>query len=51
MDHLEDVGFEIEELERSKWGIVERVAARKRAAGLGGPAASWREVISSVSMT
>ncbi len=31
MDHLEDVGFEIEELERSKWGIVERVAARKRA--------------------
>jgi len=31
VDHLEDVGFEIEELERSKWGIVERVAARKRA--------------------
>lgn len=31
MDHLEDVGFEVEELERGKWGIVERVAARKRA--------------------
>lgn len=29
LDHLEDVGFEIEELERSKWGIVERVSARK----------------------
>ncbi|MGI9020660.1 MAG: class I SAM-dependent methyltransferase [Solirubrobacterales bacterium] len=30
-DHLEDVGFEIAELERSKWGIVERVSARKPA--------------------
>ncbi|MDQ3571405.1 MAG: methyltransferase domain-containing protein [Actinomycetota bacterium] len=29
LDHLEEVGFEITELERSKWGIVERVAARK----------------------
>jgi ubiquinone/menaquinone biosynthesis C-methylase UbiE len=28
-DHLADQGFEIETLERSKWGIVERVAARK----------------------
>ena len=31
IDHLEDVGFAIEELERSKWGIVERVSARKSA--------------------
>lgn len=31
IDHLEAVGFEIEELERSKWGIVERVFARKPA--------------------
>jgi ubiquinone/menaquinone biosynthesis C-methylase UbiE len=30
LDHLEEVGFEIDELERSKWGIVERVAAHKR---------------------
>jgi ubiquinone/menaquinone biosynthesis C-methylase UbiE len=31
VDHLEDVGFAIEELVRSKWGIVERVSARKSA--------------------
>ena len=30
-DHLAQEGFEIEALERSKWGIVERVAARKSA--------------------
>lgn len=29
LEHLRAAGFEIEELERSKWGIVERVAARK----------------------
>jgi ubiquinone/menaquinone biosynthesis C-methylase UbiE len=29
LDHLAAVGFEIEEFERSKWGIVERVAALK----------------------
>lgn len=31
VDHLAGAGFEIEELERSKWGIVERVAARRSA--------------------
>jgi ubiquinone/menaquinone biosynthesis C-methylase UbiE len=30
LDHLEVEGFEIETVERSKWGIVERVAAFKR---------------------
>lgn len=30
LDHLEDIGFEVERVERSKWGIVERTAARKR---------------------
>lgn len=30
LQYLEAEGFEIEELERSKWGIVERVVARKR---------------------
>jgi ubiquinone/menaquinone biosynthesis C-methylase UbiE len=30
-DYLAQEGFEIEALERSKWGIVERVAARKSA--------------------
>ncbi len=30
LDHLKAEGFEIERVERSKWGIVERVAARKR---------------------
>lgn len=30
LEHLAAAGFEVEELERSKWGIVERVAARKR---------------------
>jgi ubiquinone/menaquinone biosynthesis C-methylase UbiE len=29
LDYLVAEGFEIEELERSKWGIVERVGARK----------------------
>ena len=29
LEHLSDVGFEVEEIERSKWGIVERVLARK----------------------
>lgn len=32
LDHLDAEGFEVERLERSKWGIVERVAARKPAA-------------------
>jgi ubiquinone/menaquinone biosynthesis C-methylase UbiE len=31
LDHLAAAGFEAEEVERSKWGIVERVAARKPA--------------------
>lgn len=31
LEHLRAEGFEIEQLERSKWGIVERVAARKPA--------------------
>jgi ubiquinone/menaquinone biosynthesis C-methylase UbiE len=29
LDYVEDEGFEIERVERSKWGIVERLAARK----------------------
>jgi hypothetical protein len=29
LEHLHAEGFEVEELGRSKWGIVERVAARK----------------------
>jgi hypothetical protein len=29
LDHLEDAGLEVEQLERSKWGIVERLSARK----------------------
>jgi len=29
LDYLATTGFEIERVERSKWGIVERVAARK----------------------
>jgi ubiquinone/menaquinone biosynthesis C-methylase UbiE len=29
LGHLSDMGFEVEEMERSKWGIVERVLARK----------------------
>ncbi|HZA90502.1 MAG TPA: methyltransferase domain-containing protein [Solirubrobacterales bacterium] len=32
LDYLSAEGFEIEEVERSKWGIVERVAARRPAA-------------------
>ena len=31
LDYLETEGFEVERLERSKWGIVERVAAHKPA--------------------
>jgi len=33
LDHLEDAGLEMEKLERSKWGIVERLSARKPEAG------------------
>jgi ubiquinone/menaquinone biosynthesis C-methylase UbiE len=29
LEYLRDEGFEVERLERSKWGIVERIAARK----------------------
>jgi hypothetical protein len=29
LDYLADVGFEIESVERSKWGIVERALAHK----------------------
>ncbi|MGH3032161.1 MAG: class I SAM-dependent methyltransferase [Gaiellaceae bacterium] len=29
LEHLDAEGFEVERVERSKWGIVERVAARK----------------------
>ena len=29
LDHLQDASLEVERLERSKWGIVERVSARK----------------------
>jgi hypothetical protein len=35
LDHLEDVGFVIEWVERSKWGIIERLAARKPGTGEG----------------
>ena len=31
LEHLGAVGFEVDELERSKWGIVERIVARKPA--------------------
>jgi ubiquinone/menaquinone biosynthesis C-methylase UbiE len=31
LDHLEAEGFEVERVERSKWGIVERVVARRPA--------------------
>jgi ubiquinone/menaquinone biosynthesis C-methylase UbiE len=34
LDYLAAEGFEIEELERSRWGIVERVAARKPEAAI-----------------
>jgi ubiquinone/menaquinone biosynthesis C-methylase UbiE len=33
MDYLNEAGFEVERIERSKWGIVERVAARKIGSG------------------
>ena len=29
LDHLQDASLEVERLERSKWGIVERLSARK----------------------
>jgi ubiquinone/menaquinone biosynthesis C-methylase UbiE len=29
LDHIATAGFEVERVERSKWGIVERIAARK----------------------
>jgi hypothetical protein len=29
LDYLASAGFDVERAERSKWGIVERVAARK----------------------
>jgi ubiquinone/menaquinone biosynthesis C-methylase UbiE len=35
LEHLEAEGFEVEAQERSKWGIVERIAARKPAGDLG----------------
>ena len=34
LDHLHDTGFVVEHVERSKLGIVERVAARKPVAGI-----------------
>jgi ubiquinone/menaquinone biosynthesis C-methylase UbiE len=33
VDHLAREGFEVERVERSKWGIVERLSARKARAG------------------
>jgi ubiquinone/menaquinone biosynthesis C-methylase UbiE len=36
LDYLPDAGFEINEVRRSKWGIVERVAARKPVRDEGG---------------
>jgi ubiquinone/menaquinone biosynthesis C-methylase UbiE len=33
LDHLEAEGFAVERVERSKWGIVERLAARKPRVG------------------
>jgi hypothetical protein len=30
LDYLPKVGFEIDEVQRSKWGIVERLRAHKR---------------------
>jgi len=35
LEHLRAEGFEVEQLERSKFGLVERVAARKPAAAAG----------------
>jgi hypothetical protein len=29
LDHVNEEGFEVEWLERSRWGIVERLSARK----------------------
>jgi hypothetical protein len=31
LDHLADLGFRIETCERSKWGVMERLVARKSA--------------------
>jgi ubiquinone/menaquinone biosynthesis C-methylase UbiE len=36
LDYLADEGFEVESVERSKWGIVERVLARKPTTLTGG---------------
>jgi ubiquinone/menaquinone biosynthesis C-methylase UbiE len=36
LDYLPDAGFGIDEVRRSKWGIVERVAARKPVRDEGG---------------
>jgi ubiquinone/menaquinone biosynthesis C-methylase UbiE len=33
LDHLADVGFQIESVQRSKWGIAERLSARKPTGG------------------
>jgi hypothetical protein len=29
LDYVRDVGFEVEEVRRSKWGVVERLTARR----------------------
>jgi ubiquinone/menaquinone biosynthesis C-methylase UbiE len=39
LDHLADVGFEIDSVKRLKWGIVERVVARKSGGETGTAAA------------
>jgi ubiquinone/menaquinone biosynthesis C-methylase UbiE len=33
LEYLQPAGFQVEHLERSKWGVVERVVARKSSAG------------------
>jgi hypothetical protein len=40
--HVEGAGLTVERLERSKWGIVERLAARKPAATNSSATASAR---------
>lgn len=37
LDHLEDVGFVAERVERAKWGLMERVSARKPVSNLAAP--------------
>jgi ubiquinone/menaquinone biosynthesis C-methylase UbiE len=37
LDHLEDVGFVAERVERAKWGLMERVSARKPVSHLDAP--------------